>query len=110
MWIDSDIVFDPADIDKIRSHSKPFTCGLYPKKGQRQFANNFLPGATTVRFGVDGGLIDILYCCLGITSIWREVFDAVLRTLEECDRGFHYPLAVTSDRSRQWFGMSPTYE
>ena len=28
-WIDSDIVFQPDDVDKIRQHKHPFVCGLY---------------------------------------------------------------------------------
>lgn len=92
MWIDSDVVFDPDDVEKLRAHGRPFTCGLYPKKGQRQFANNFLPGTPSVRFGVYGGLLDIQYCGFGFTHVRREVFDAVSRTLDECNRGFRYPL------------------
>jgi len=112
MWIDSDIVFDPNDVDKLRSHGRPMTCGLYPKKGQRQFANSFLPGTPHVRFGVNGGLIDILYCGFGFTHVRREVFDAmrVRLNLTECNRGFRKPLVpyfsplVASDgRGEPWY-------
>ena len=44
MWIDSDVVFDPDDVDRLRAHDRPFTCGIYPKKGPRQFACEFAPG------------------------------------------------------------------
>jgi predicted O-methyltransferase YrrM len=94
MWIDADVVFDPADVDKLRGHGCPFTCGLYPKKGPRQFACGFLPGTAAVRFGRHGGLTDITYCGFGFTHTRREVYDAV-RTrlgLEECNRGFRHPL------------------
>ncbi len=92
MWIDSDVAFDPNDVEKLRGHGRPFTCGLYPKKGQRQFANNFLPGTNKVRFGPLGGLIDILYCGFGFTHVRREVFEVVRRSLDECNRGFRIPL------------------
>lgn len=94
MWIDSDVAFDPADVTKLRAHGRPFTSGIYPKKGQRQFATAFLPGAQRVRFGPHGGLLDVLYCGFGFTHVRRAVFDAV-RTrlaLEECNRGFRQPL------------------
>jgi hypothetical protein len=45
MWVDADVVFDPDDADRLRRHDdRPFTCGLYPKKGPRQFACEFFPG------------------------------------------------------------------
>jgi hypothetical protein len=37
MWVDSDVAFDPNDVAKLRAHDLPFTCGLYPKKGPRQW-------------------------------------------------------------------------
>src|SRR5262249_10333992 len=37
MWIDADVAFDPNDVSKLRAHGLPFTCGIYPKKGPRQF-------------------------------------------------------------------------
>ena len=55
MWIDADIVFHPDDVERLRTHNLPFTCGLYPKKGPRQFACEFLPGTPSVRFGKNGG-------------------------------------------------------
>ncbi|QEL14864.1 hypothetical protein [Limnoglobus roseus] len=58
MWVDSDVAFDPADVDKPYGHGRPLTCGLYPKKGPRQFAAAFLPGTKAVRFGKGGGLTD----------------------------------------------------
>ncbi len=43
MWIDSDIVFDPDDVAKLRRHDLPLVCGIYPKKACRQFACAFRP-------------------------------------------------------------------
>jgi len=77
MWIDSDVVFDPADVARLRAHELPFTCGLYPKKGPRQFACEFLPGTPAVRFGVNGGLVEVRYCGFGFTHVRRAVFEAV---------------------------------
>ena len=61
----------------LRAHGLPFTCGLYPKKGPRQFAAEFRPGTTAVRFGTGGGLTDIRYCGFGFAHVRRVVFDAV---------------------------------
>ena len=59
MWVDADVAFDPADVARLRAHGLPFTCGLYPKKGPRQFAAEFLPGTPAIRFGKNGGLVEI---------------------------------------------------
>jgi hypothetical protein len=65
MWIDPDIVFQPDDVERLRSHNLPFTCAIYPKKGARQFACEFLPGTSSVKFGKDGGLLEVRYCGFG---------------------------------------------
>ncbi|MGH7226657.1 MAG: hypothetical protein ACRELF_25860, partial [Gemmataceae bacterium] len=62
MWIDSDIVFDANDVDRLRRHDLPLVCGIYAKKSRRQFACAFLPQTRQVAFGVKGGLVEILYC------------------------------------------------
>ena len=62
MWIDTDIVFDPDDVEKLRRHDLPLVCGIYPKKACRQFACSFLPRTRQVVFGTSrGGAIEVLY-------------------------------------------------
>jgi hypothetical protein len=61
MWIDSDIGFNPDDVEKLRSHNLPLTCGIYPKKGERALAIHSLPGTERIQFGTKGGL-----CALSI--------------------------------------------
>ena len=46
MWIDSDVGFDPDDVDKLRGHSLPLCCGLYAKKNGQGFACHFCPAPT----------------------------------------------------------------
>jgi predicted O-methyltransferase YrrM len=94
MWIDSDIAFDPNDVDRLRTHKLPITCGLYPKKGPRQFACEFLPGASSVLFGKQGGLGEIRYCGFGFTHVRREVFQTVQKQLNlpTCNERFESPL------------------
>ena len=65
VWVDSDIAFQPEDVEALRSHDEPFVCGLYPKLGPREFACAFLPSTPTVAFGNGGGLLPILYCGFG---------------------------------------------
>lgn len=74
MWIDSDVAFDPNDVDRLRTHNLPITCGIHPKKGPRQFACEFLPGTPGIRFGRNGGLAEIRYCGFGFTHTRREVY------------------------------------
>jgi predicted O-methyltransferase YrrM len=90
MWIDSDVVFDPDDVARLRAHNKPFTCGVYPKKGPREFACEFAPGTPSVRFGATGGLVELRYCGFGFTHVRRGVFEAVQKRfrLPTCNRRF----------------------
>jgi hypothetical protein len=90
MWIDSDIVFDPNDVDRLRAHNLPFSCGIYPKKGPREFACEFLPNTPAVRFGRHGGLTEVRYCGFGFTHTRKEVFVAVHQKLglPVCNRRF----------------------
>jgi hypothetical protein len=76
LWIDSDTVFDPVDVEKLRDHNLPITCGLYPKKGVSQFACKFLEGGKKT-FGKNGGLLEIEYVGLGFCHVRREVYDAI---------------------------------
>jgi hypothetical protein len=94
MWIDSDIVFDPDDVERLRRHNLPVACGLYPKKGPRQLACEFLPGTPSVRFGRNGGLLEIRYCGFGFTHTRREVYETVAGQLglPFCNQRFGSPL------------------
>jgi hypothetical protein len=90
MWIDSDIVFNPDDVERLRNHNLPVTCGIYPKKGPRQLACEFLPHTTSVQFGRIGGLLEIRYCGFGFTHTRREVYEVVTGRLglPVCNRRF----------------------
>src|SRR5215510_12758442 len=44
MWIDSDIVFEPDAVDRLRSHDLPLVAAIYPKKGVQDFAMHLEPG------------------------------------------------------------------
>lgn len=102
MWVDSDVVFDPAGVDKLRAHDLPFVCGLYPEKGPPEFACEFLPGTPAVRFGTAGGLVEVRYAGLGFALTRRVVYAAVHRRLglPVCNRRFGVPRSRSSGRSR----------
>jgi predicted O-methyltransferase YrrM len=110
MWVDADVAFDPNDVDKLRAHDLPFTCGLYPKKGPRQFACEFLPNTPAVRFGRNGGLVEIKYCGFGFTHVRAAVFEAVQAhfDLPICNLRFNSPLVpffepmAVPDPGGQW--------
>ena len=94
MWIDADVVFSPDDVDRLRAHNLPFTCGVYPKKGPREFACEFLPGTTAVRFGTSGGPTEVRYCGFGFTHTRKDVFVALHQrlSLPVCNNRFGTPL------------------
>ncbi len=112
MWIDSDIVFDPDDVDKLRRHDLPLVCGIYPKKACRQFACAFLPDTRQVLFGVRGGLIELLYCGFGFVHTRRVVYETMQREwhLPVCNQRFKgLPLApyfaplVVGEEEQAWY-------
>lgn len=78
-WIDSDIVFDPDDVEKLRRHQLPFVCAIYPKKGPRQFAAHYLPGVETLVFGQNAQLTEILYSGFGFNCTRRSVYEDIQR-------------------------------
>lgn len=77
LWVDSDIAFEPEDVDRLLEHDKPFVCGIYPKKGGRVITSHALPGTRELVFGEEGGLVEILYAAGGFTLVDRIVYDAV---------------------------------
>ncbi len=86
-WVDSDVVFHPDDVEKIREHKLPFAAGLYPKKGVPEFAGSFTSGNKTVMFGVGGGLVQMKSVGMGFTHIRAEVYRAVAAKLPTCNIG-----------------------
>ena len=79
MWIDSDIAFEPQSVQRLRSHGLPIVCGLYPKKVEREWSSQFLPGQKSITLGEGGGLIEILYAAAGFLLVRRQVFLEVQR-------------------------------
>lgn len=74
IWIDSDIGFHPDAVEKLRAHDLPIVCGVYPKKGKREFAISALPGTERLVFGERGGLYEIQYAATGFLLVRRQVY------------------------------------
>lgn len=81
MWIDSDIGFTAVDVEKLRSHNLPITCGVYAKKGVRAIAIHTLPGAESLQFGQSGGLTEIRYAAAGFMHVRRDTYLAIKEKL-----------------------------
>lgn len=77
MWIDSDILFDPESVDRLRSHDLPFVAGIYPKKAARALSCHLLPETESVQFGAGGGLMPIRYAATGFLLTRRQVYDDI---------------------------------
>ena len=90
MWVDSDVCFHPDDVEKLRSHQLPLACGLYAKKGKREFACEFLAGTERVNFGRTGGLMEIRYAGFGFMHTRRPVYHAIREQLQlpACNQRF----------------------
>src|SRR3954469_25496649 len=79
MWIDSDIAFEPSSVHRLRAHGLPVVCGLYPKKVEKEWSCQFLPGQAAITMGECGGLIEILYAAAGFLLVRRGVFHEIQR-------------------------------
>lgn len=67
-YIDSDIIFEPQDFDRIVSHSLPVVGGIYPKKSIRlEGCYNAMPGALVD----ERGLLDAKHAGNGFLCISR---------------------------------------
>jgi hypothetical protein len=68
-YIDSDIVFAPADLDRIVAHNLPICGGIYPKKSFKlEGCYNLWPGAPLVD---ERGLMDVKHAGNGFLCISR---------------------------------------
>jgi Phytanoyl-CoA dioxygenase (PhyH) len=90
MWIDADVGFDPDDVERLRAHELPISCGIYPKKGPRELAFSPLPTTKRLPFGANGGLHEVLYVGTGFLHTRREVYEDVQRVcaLPDCNQRF----------------------
>jgi len=111
IWIDSDIGFQPEDVERLRSHNLPIVAGIYPKKGKRALSCHLQPGTKDVKFGSHGGLLEIQYAATGFLYARREVYDDI-RTccdLVTCNQRFgravvpYFQPLVVPDGEGHWY-------
>lgn len=87
-WIDSDMAFDPDDVDKIRSHKLPICAGMYPCKGPKRFAGKLMEAGQQVIFGEGGGLIEVDKVGFGFVHIRRQVYEAIMERTRPAAGGY----------------------
>ena len=80
MWIDADTGFDPAAVDKLRSHQLPVVCGICTKKSVRAVAAYVLPTTEKIIFGSEGGLMELFYSGTGFLLTRRSVYETIAKT------------------------------
>lgn len=111
LWIDSDVFFLAGDVERLRAHGLPITCGIYAKKARRELACHLLPGTREVVFGENGGLLEIMYAAAGFLLVRRKVYEAMERLLElpSCNEQFGRPMIpyfqplVRADGGGHWY-------
>jgi hypothetical protein len=82
MFIDTDIGFDAAAVERLRSHKLPIVAGLYAQPAARSLACELLPGTKKVVFGDDGGLLEIKYAAAGFLYVRHEAYETIRDTLK----------------------------
>ncbi|MBC7975830.1 MAG: hypothetical protein H7138_12710 [Myxococcales bacterium] len=90
IWIDSDIRFDPDDVERLRGHDLPIVAGVYAKKGVQDLAVHLEEGTAELTMGEGGGLYDVRYVGAGFLCTQRMVYDDIQRTfsLPVCNTKF----------------------
>ncbi len=92
-WVDSDIAFEPKDVDMLIAHDEPFVCGIYAKKGVRALTCHLLPTTKELVLGEEGGLTEILYAAGGFTLVHSSVYSTIKEklALPTCNAQFGAP-------------------
>lgn len=72
LFIDNDIIFQPADIEQLRSHDKPIVGGVYFKK-----KIPYEPVANTC-LAIEGDLHEMAEIGTGFMMIRRDVFEQII--------------------------------
>lgn len=112
MWIDSDIGFDPADVERLAGHGRPMVAGIYAKKGRREMACEIAAGVDQLVLGEGGGLVEAAYVGMGFVWSAREVYESIVdrSVLPVCNEQFGRPLVPffqpmvsADDRGRPWY-------
>lgn len=83
LFLDTDLVFGPADIQRLVDHPEPIVAGLYPKKQPSlAWVCNMLDPSPAPR---PDGLQEVKYAGTGCLRIAREVFESMADAYPELE-------------------------
>jgi len=97
-WIDADVIFDPEDVDRFRSHNLPIVGGIYAQRvaagGIASFWTEGFHKEKQFVVGKGGGLMETLYTGTGFLYTKAEVYPKIQKhwDLPECNRKLGAPL------------------
>lgn len=77
LWIDSDVGFDPKDVQRLRSHGLPLVGGIYTTKGAKLLASGHGPDAKEVLFEPMARPIEVRYLPGGFLYTRAQVYSAI---------------------------------
>lgn len=111
VWIDSDMRFDPDDVDCMRAQSLPFLAAIGVKKGRRELACHVMPGTTEIAFGARGGLVEVRDVGMAFVVTRRVVYETMRDTLglPSCNEQFgqrvvpYFIPTVVTDAGGPWY-------
>lgn len=94
MWIDSDVVFEPESVERLRSHGVPISSGIYPQKGKQAIASHVIEGTPSLEFGSASTIQEILYAAAGFMHVRRSVYERMQHQLKlpVCNERFGKPM------------------
>jgi hypothetical protein len=92
LWIDSDIEFNPDDVDRIRSWNKDIVAGAYPMKNWPIMTVQPFIG-DVIEFKKTGGLKEVMCAATGFLYIKSHVFRIIKEKLDLpiCNTSFSEP-------------------
>jgi hypothetical protein len=78
LWIDSDIIFTPQDVERLASHDEAIVGGFYPikKDGELTLAAGFFPDCPLLPD--ERGLLPMHYMGAGFLLVRRDVFERMI--------------------------------
>jgi len=111
VWIDSDMRFDPTDVERLEQHGLPFVAAIGAKKGKRELACHVLPGTREIAFGPRGGLVELRYIGCAFVVTRRGLYERMRTELElpSCNEQFgehlvpYFIPSVVADPRGPWY-------
>ena len=80
-WIDSDIQFNPEDVDRLRSHRLPLIGGFYAGRGKPDLSCRPVSKTAGMSFGQGAVPIEVHSIATGFLLTHRRVYEDIARKL-----------------------------